>query len=513
LVVGLVVGSPFDTFGAKEGQIATLREEETSATRGGRGGRAVTGFKKPTTDKMSRVYDPGKLSAKDWQEIEAESGKDQIRGDGEGKLGRKEFARAQSWNDAHRDGATSAVQAAQASGAELARLKKAGKVDAEGCPYGVGAYGFNQYPSLSGVITVNNSFAVVLLHNYDFNDHWIKQNDESFQDIVSHVKEEVLFPFEERTFLGHGSDRPIFSVFSYCPSYSANGGRSRMTFEGQSRFSCIFADGTVAQATDRAADEVTCATTLRVWCPIPPSVQKSLARGQRLVEGVQLVRRHLDPKYISADQAEEKGTAETVYPVAELCPRPNVKKPAKAKAKKARLAICAQYDPSWDTQKKVEEWLLWNLAVGVEHIFLYYLEGQTDDMPVPGAGKSGGVLGVQDQPDFDSLFKAAQSSGRVTIRKWDRWPNWWFNTTWATRWDNDKKRPERDWRLVTREGYMEMMQVPIYNDCQVRSHGHAEWLTHLDVDEFLHPMGRQGEGVCCRCALCKVCAVPVVCGG
>ena len=133
--------------------------------------------------------------------------------------------------------------------------------------------------SLLGVITIDdNSMAVVMLHNYDFNDHWWLQNAESWRDITDHVNESAIRPFDERTFLGHGSKHPLFSIWAYCPSYAANGGRSRQTFQGQARFRCVFADGTVTRALDHAPDEITCATSLRVWCPIPPSIRQVLAR-------------------------------------------------------------------------------------------------------------------------------------------------------------------------------------------------------------------------------------------
>ena len=427
-----------DAWGASEGNV-NLLEPEIDATARPKSKKAPS-FKEPTRDLMGKLdVDWRKLSSAKWKKVAQNSGGDAIRGDGVGMLSKASFQHVQKWADAHPFVRTSAEEAANASPKKLQRLKEAGKVDEDGCPRGVGAYGFEQYPFLSGVVTTSdNSVAVIMLHNYDFNDHWQDENEESWRDISEHATKEATLAFEEGTFLGWGSNHTIFSNWGYCPSYAANGGRTRQTFQGQARFSCLFADGTITKPIDKAPEEVTCATSLRVWCPIPTSVQAILAKGQKVVKGVQLIREHLDPRYPSAEEL----VPPTIYPVAQICPR------KRSTAKKAKLAVCAQYDPSWDEEKKVEEWMLWNLGAGVDHIYLYYMEGQTADMPVPGAGGSVGVLGVKDEPKFSSIFRAAQKSGHVTIRKWDRWPNWWFNTTWATKSAYDRGIPERDWRIL-----------------------------------------------------------------
>ena len=109
-------------FGTLEGHVSILQDDGSSSVSGGK-------FKPPTSDKMGRVYDPKKLTAADWTIVEAEGGKDAIRNDGDGRLGKKEFAAAQKWNDAHPFSSTSADMAARASqrdGRRVSRQRKGG---------------------------------------------------------------------------------------------------------------------------------------------------------------------------------------------------------------------------------------------------------------------------------------------------------------------------------------------------------------------------------------------------
>jgi hypothetical protein len=114
--------------------------------------------------------------------------------------------------------------------------------------------------------------------------------------------------------------------------------------------------------------------------------------------------------------------------------------------------------------------------VGIDHAFVYVLEGEP-----PGAAP-------RPHEARGDLLARAQAAGVLTVRKWDRWPDWWYDPELATRRVGDATI-NRDWRLFPREGWPEAMQVPVYNDCRLRATGIAEWVMPLDADEFAHPMG------------------------
>ena len=140
---------------------------------------------------------------------------------------------------------------------------------------------------------------------------------------------------------------------------------------------------------------------LTVWCPIPPVAQRRLRAGRVLRHGVQLLSEHADMLPPPSGRGVAGAPGGTVYPVAHLCPQPPPVPPVS-------VAACSYYDPRVDSAARcaaaekssgadlhaqgaaqpaaachrpplgcrLEAWLLWHLAVGVEHAFVYVLEGE-----------------------------------------------------------------------------------------------------------------------------------------
>jgi hypothetical protein len=256
--------------------------------------------------------------------------------------------------------ATVAMVNAEASVQELHELRKQGRAAADGCPMGVGSYGWDQMPNLIETVVVdNNKTVVIMLNNLDYANRYMERDIQAWQKLKQ------KFGANKLEFGSHMD-------YNLCPRYSGNFEGTRLSFEGQSGFSCVFADGTVTKPLDKGPKEVTCTTVLTVWCPIPLKLQQQLRAGKKVVDGVQLISSHHDMDLPAATT--------TTYPVAQLCPQQPI--PPKAIIPtKVKLAGCAYFDPQFDTEENFEEWILWNIAVGVGHVFVYYMEGSRPDFP------------------------------------------------------------------------------------------------------------------------------------
>jgi hypothetical protein len=307
--------------------------------------------------------------------------------------------------------ATVATVNSMASPTELSQLQDQGRAAADGCPQGVGSYGFGQMPNLCGSIVVDDNMTVVLmLNNLDYANRYTARDLHAWQTLErKHGRNKLAFGtyMDYNLCPRYSASSVLYSSFHTCirfiftPCYpfvtllQGNFEGTRLGFTGQTGFSCKFADGTITQPIDKGQHEVTCTTVLTVWCPIPPKYQQQLRQGKKLVGGVQLISEHHD-----VDVAA--GT--TIYPVAQLCPQPP---PA---PKRIKLAGCAYFDPQFDSEANFEEWVLWNIAVGVGHVFVYYMEGSRPEFP-----SFKGPIQTPDMVKAKDLLRRAVDQGLVRV--------------------------------------------------------------------------------------------------
>ena len=230
-----------------------------------------------------------------------------------------------------RASASTATIVASATPAERAALIDRGRMAADGCPIGVGAYGFEQMPGLLGTVVVDgNRTAVVALMNMDYANRY-EANDLAAWDAIRRRVPRPATRFGMR------------GGYELCPRYAGNMRGTRRAFAGgQSGFACRWADGSVTRPRDAAPSEVTCTTVLTVWCPIPPAAQRRLRAGRVLRHGVQLLSEHADMLPPPSGRGVAGAPGGTVYPVAHLCPQPPPVPPVS-------VAACSYYDPRVDS--------------------------------------------------------------------------------------------------------------------------------------------------------------------
>ena len=56
-------------------------------------------------------------------------------------------------------------------------------------------------------------------------------------------------------------------------------------------------------------------------------------------------------------------------------------------------------------------------------------------------------------------------------KRWDRYPDWWFNPNMTAWWNDEGSKINMDMRFHDRDGWPEIIQVPVFNDCRLRATG------------------------------------------
>jgi hypothetical protein len=244
-------------------------------------------------------------------------------------------------------------------------------------------HGFEHYPVLVSAITVDaNQTVVVSLHNLDFNDTYREANLNAWSRVLQREGVEPAAKFLDEA----GS----------CPHYSGLSLVTRVTFVGNGTFRCLFpcqgvtpgmgvgcgwaAPVLETQPMDKAPNDVTCATSLQVWCPLPPEVRRRLLRNQP--QSVQLAR---SVAVVHQDGERSSSNSQIVYPRMTVCPQPspppplaktaprsqrqsqagdNADKTDKDKGSKGGLAVCAMFDPHYNRAQDFARWARWHYALG-----------------------------------------------------------------------------------------------------------------------------------------------------